>query len=339
MLGRLKMIFGAVLLLATMARAEVSSFSVLPSATDSAIKTFDAWHWIYLNREIVVEHKAGLAADRHELLLFIPGTGRGTNDGAGPSGFLKLAANLGYHAVFLKYPNDRAAADCREDGDASAFERFRMAIIQGGQAKYIGINGSAKIIAIERADSIENRLAKLLAYLKTNRPPEETWGELVEKDGGIKWESVAVSGLSQGGGHAALLGIKHRVARVLCFGAPKDYNIKLDAPAGWYDEKSATSKDRFFAFNHRQDPMGCTPEEQLKNLAALKLDAFGPVMDVDATMFPFEHSRMLTTGYPVVTITAEASEGGLTAHTSVVVTRNADHWKDVWTYMLTEKTQ
>src|ERR1700690_1204193 len=94
----MKMIFAATILFATLARADVDStqitsdtneniqaqiklehpnvisFSILPSATDPAIKNFDNPHWMYVNRDIVVEHKADLAQDRHELYLFIPGT-------------------------------------------------------------------------------------------------------------------------------------------------------------------------------------------------------------------------------------------------------------------------
>lgn len=191
----------------------------------------------------------------------------GTNNGSGPVGFCNLAANLGYHVVFLKYPNDTAAATIRKASDPNAFEEFRMALIQGGHTKYI---------SIERSESIENRLIKLLLFLKANRPKEENWAQFLNEDGTIKWEAIAVGGQSQGGGHAALIGIKHRVARVICTGAPKDYNKKLASPAAWYRKKSATPKGRFFAFNHHQDNYGCSPEHLLRNLKALKLDAFGP---------------------------------------------------------------
>jgi hypothetical protein len=329
----------ACIFLATLAGAEVTSFSVRASATDPAIKTFDQPHWMYVNRDIVVEHKDGQAQDRHQLLLLFPGTVKkgAIGDSQGPVGFCDLAANLGYHVVFLKYPNDIPAGQCRENSDPTAFERFRMAIIQGGRAEYRGIRGAAKSISIEPSESIENRFTKLLVYLRANRPKEENWGQFLNEDGTIKWEAIAVSGQSQGGGHAALIGIKHRVARVICTGSPKDYNKKLDAPAAWYREKSATSKGCFFAFNHRQDPMGCTPEQQLENLKALKLYAFGSPVDVDTEAFPYRHSRILTTGYPVVTITGgEESPGALAAHSSVITPKNGDHWKQVWTYLLSE---
>src|SRR5271166_5091306 len=96
--------------------------------------------------------------------------------------------------------------------------------------------------------SLGLRVFKLLLYLKTLRPREH-WEQFLNDDDSIKWETIAVAGQSQGGGHAALIGIKHQVARVLCFGSPKDYSKRLNAPAAWYGDESATPKDRFFAFN------------------------------------------------------------------------------------------
>ena len=133
-----------------------------------------------------------------------------------------------------------------------------------------------------------------------------------------------------------MIGIKHRVARVMCFGAPKDYSKRLNAAAAWYGEESATPKSLFFAFNHHQDPKGCTPEQLLSNLHALALDAFGPVAEVDSEAFPYHHARILYTSFPVVTVTGVESEGAKTAHGSAINSKNADRWKQVWTYMLTE---
>jgi len=327
----MKLIYAAALMLATLARAEVTSISITPSATDSAIKTFDNPHWLYVNRDIVVEHKAGLAQDRRELYLFIPGTHKkGDPRGSkGPSAFCDLAADLGYHVIVLAYPDETPASVCRNDSDRNAFEEFRMAIIQGGRSKHI---------TVERSESIENRLIKLLQRLEKTRP-RENWGQFLNEDGTIKWQSIAVGGQSQGGGHAALIAIKHRVARVICTGAPKDYNQLQDVPAAFYSNESATPKGRFFAFNHRQDYTGDTsPEQLLKNLEALGLDAFGPPADVDSEAFPYHRARILMTAYPVVTVTGSQSEGSLTAHFSMLSPKNASRWKKVWIYMLTERT-
>jgi len=320
----------ALLLIPASAFGEITSFPIKPSATDPAIKTFDDPHWLYVNRGIVVERKPELPKDRHQLLLWLTGTG---GKGQTAMGFSNLAADLGYHVVTLMFPDDVPATTCATDADPKAFENFRMAIIAGGKARS---HGGTKDFPIERAESIESRLIKLLEHLKTIRPAEH-WEQFLNDDGTIKWESITVAGQSQGGGHAALIGIRHKVARVIAFGAPKDYSKKLDAPAAWYAHESATPKNRFYAFNHHQDPKGCTPEQLLKNLKALGLDAFGAVAEVDTEAAPFHHSHVLYTGFPNVTIDGPESDGAKAAHTSGISTKNAERWKPVWTYLLTDE--
>ena len=311
------------------ARADVTAFPVLPSKTDFEIHTFDTPHWVYVDRDILVDHKQGLAQDRHELLLWLTGTG---GSGRTAEGFVNLAAELGYHVISLAYPDEIPASTCDGDPDPNAFERFRMAIIQGGNAK---MQGGRALFNVDPPESIENRLLKLLVRLQNLRPREQ-WGQFLDSNGGIKWDSIAVAGQSQGGGHAALIGIKVRVERVLCFGSPKDYSRRLNMPAAWYSEPSATPKDRFFAFNHVQDVKGCTPQELYLNLQTLLGPAFGTPARVDSEPYPYHHARVLYTAYPVVTITSVDGEGAKLAHGSAISTANAERWKQEWTYMLTE---
>ena len=125
--------------------------------------------------------------------------------------------------------------------------------------------------------------------------------------------------------------MKHRVRRVICTGAPKDYSHALGRPAAWYSEKVATPKSCFFSFNHMQDGMGgCTPQNQMENLHALGLDKLGAPADVDTEKPPYHHTRILTTNYPGGKLES------LTAHTSVIANKNAEVFKDVWEYMLSE---
>jgi hypothetical protein len=257
--------------------------------------------------------------------LWLTGTG-GPATGAARA-FCQLAANSGYHVISLMYPDEIPASICGNDRDPGAFESFRLAIIQGGKSPHL---------SVARPDSIENRLIKVLQLLRSRRPAEG-WGDFITEEGDIRWEALAVAGQSQGGGHAALIGIKHEVARVICTGAPKDYSHRLATPAAWYGLPSATPKNRFFVFNHQQDPKGCSPAELLKNLHALGLDSLGPPVDAAIEKPPFHHTRILTTSYPTVTVTDVNSDGAKAAHTSVIDTHNAERWRDAWLYMLTEK--
>jgi hypothetical protein len=306
----------------------VSYAPLRPSSTDPAITEHNDPHWVYIDHAITQQHDPRRPADRQELLLWIPGT-KPPNSRPTPSGkltqhashtFCLVAASLGYHVISLSYPNLLSASICNDDADPKAFENFRMTIIQGGKNPHITIN---------RWDSIENRLIRVLQTL-AQRLPQEGWDTYLNADHSIRWEKIAVAGQSQGGGHAALIGLHHKVARVLCFGAPKDFSIKLNAPAAWYGEESATPKELFFSFNHMQDRQGCTPEHQLDNLKALRLDQFGAQVYVDGAQPPFGNSHILMTNYPGEYVSSE------TAHATMINPKYKTMFGNVWIYMLTK---
>lgn len=303
-----------------------------PSALNpEADPKFDEPHWVYVQRDIVVQHDPKLPADRHELLLFIPGTQPPGLKEPEPGkvriyashGFCLMAASLGYHVISLSYPNSISASSCNKEPDPEAFEKFRLSIIQGGTAPHISVG---------RIDSIENRLIELLALL-AKRFPQEDWGAYRNADGSPKWEKIALAGQSQGGGHAALIGIHHKVPRVICFGAPKDYSQALQKPAAWYLKPGATPKSAYFAFNHDQDRQGCTPPQQIANLRELKLDQFGPPTSVDTTPAPYGGSHILMTNYPGTKVDSQ------TAHGTMLSLKNKERFGEVWRYMLTAQTR
>ncbi len=323
------------------AQSGLVELQILPSRTDPAIRTFDQPHVIRLNRDIVIERKPGLPAPRGQLLLFLPGTvppdaaaSATMKDSAAPKkapggqggavAFCELAANLGYHVIFLRYPNDKSASAAARDADIAEFERFRMAIIAGGTSRHINI---------ARTESIEHRLIKLLDELQRLRPREE-WKQFLTAAGGINWRAIAVAGQSQGGGHAALIATKHEVARVVATGAVKDYSLRHSRPAAWLDGESATPPSRIFTFNHVQDRQAASLEQQRANNRALRLDTIAPEANVDTATPPYNHSRMLFTDFP----------GGKTlasrdAHTTVISSANARAFEPVWRYMLTEEVR
>lgn len=298
-------------------KAAMEGIAILPSRTDPEIKTFDFPHHVFVDRDIMVRQVKNKPAPRNELLLWMTGTG-GRSRGAGE--FCQLAISQGYHVINLTYPTDIPATICKRDEDPRSFEEFRLAIIQGGRHKHI---------TVSRTDSIENRVTKLLQFLAKSRA-REGWGQFIAEEGRVKWEKLVPAGQSQGGGHAFLMAMKHKVARVIATGAPKDWDPKRNASAAWLLGESATPKDRFFTFNHQQDYQGCTPEQQWQTLKDFGLAKFAPVVSVDEKKPPYDHSRCLTTNHPGGKL--ESSP----AHTSVIANQNAALFKPVWLYMLTE---
>ncbi|MBO2011651.1 BPSS1187 family protein [Hymenobacter negativus] len=301
--------------------AQTLRTAVVPSATDPSIDAFDSEHTLYRNPAV---------ASRHELLIFLPGTSGKTR---GTSLFCTTAANLGYHVICLMYPDEVSASICRNSPDSTAFDTFRRTIIEGGTSTFI---------TVSCANSIDNRLLKLLFYLRATRPAED-WGQFLQTTpkqpaGGASeepaWERLALAGQSQGGGHAALLASRHRVARVLLFSSPKDWSRYYNRPAAWY-AASQTPADRYYAFVHEQDQQGCTYTQQLKILNTLHL---GNPQSVDNAAPPYQHAHALSTNYPGTLVTSQV------AHTSEVgdgqTPKKADGtplFQLVWQYMLTAK--
>lgn len=219
-----RLLLVCIVLLPCPATAKTQYKNVLPAAADAAVVAFNTPHRVSYDPA---------AAPRNQLLLFLPGTG-GRNIGA-PRPFSQTAAELGYHVVELSYPNAVSATVCWRDSTPDCFENFRREIIEG--------RDTSPLIAVSRSDSIELRLEKLLQALAV-KEPKAGWGQFLDAAGNVHWSKVALAGQSQGGGHAALIAREHTVARVLLFGAPKDYDQKRHKPAAWY-RTGRTPTERF----------------------------------------------------------------------------------------------
>ena len=292
------------------ANGAIEVHDVRPSDTDSAIQRFNLPHRIFLD---------GSAAARGQLLVFLPGTGATTAD---QDAFGRTAASIGYHVVYLMYPNDVPAAVCQDDEDENTFERFRHEIIAGGDRD--------PRVNVDRADSIENRVVQLVRWLASNRATEG-WRQFLTGDS-LDWRRVVLAGHSQGGGHAQLLSKYHAVARVLVFGSPKDYNRRHGRPAAWYGG-GATPAGRMFAFVHEQDTQAISYQEQLENLQASGLTT---IADTDKLAPPYRDAHVLTTNQ------GGASTNSGLAHLGLIfdftLPRGSDgrpHYQPVWMYMLT----
>lgn len=287
------------------------AYGIRPQATDSAIQQFNHEHRVFLDNA---------AAPRGQLLVFLPGTGATTDD---QEAFGRIAAGLGYHVAYLMYPNDVAAAVCQDDEDAGTFEKFRREIISGSDLD--------PRVAVDRANSIENRLEKLIRWLAANRAGEG-WGQYLA-DGGLIWSKFVLAGHSQGGGHAQLLAKDHAVARLVVMGSPKDYNPRHGGPAPWYGG-GATSPGRMYAFVHEQDTQAVSYAQQLENLEASGLAS---IADTDAVAPPYDHAHILTTNQPGQEINSALAHLGLIFDFTLPRDPGGRPlYEPVWTYMLTE---
>ena len=247
---------------------------VSPALTDPAIAT-------YLDDHVAINPDPAVAS-KHGLFLYLVGTG---GKPVNQQLILRTGASRGYHAIGLMYPNTPSVGSlCGNSADVDAFWNTRGEIITGQDL--------SSLVTIPAAECIEHRLVALLGYLSTSYPAEG-WGEFLSGSQ-PDWTRITVGGHSQGGGHAAVIGKLHAVARVVCLSSPADWRNIPDAPATWYGKPGATPVDRVFGFSHLQDEL--VPWSQLTLIwTALGLDAFGGSVSVDGAAAPYSDSHRLTT--------------------------------------------
>jgi para-nitrobenzyl esterase len=294
------------------------SYFILPKDTDSEITTNLEPHYVALNKSVPA---------RNQLFLFFPGTGGKPHM---YQQIINTAADLGFHAIALNYPNDRAVNGPTLCGgtntDLDCYAKVRLEIKDG--------TDRTPLVTITRANSIENRLIKLLLYLHA-RFPNDGWGQYLEDDLSIRWSSIVVSGHSQGGGHAGIIGRYHLVARVVMFAA-MDYNARAGRPANWIalpsSTPNATPPERFYGFSHQRDQGVNFAILSTQIWPAYGMDAFGPVVNVDDTAPPYHNSHMLTSNLEAPT---------RNCHNCIVVDQyltllpdGTPVYKPVWEYLL-----
>ena len=155
-------------------RAALTTRVIAPVVTDPAITNGNPLfrHWVYLD---INRPPAG------KLFVFLPGTG-------GPPNayrlILETAAQAGCHAVGLAYVNEQEVnAELCLGQPATCAGEVRLENVTGAD--------TSPLLDVNRANSIENRLIKLLEYLH-RQFPAEGWGAFLT-GGQPRWELVAVS--------------------------------------------------------------------------------------------------------------------------------------------------
>jgi hypothetical protein len=234
-------LFGlASFVLAANAGADEPTRGVDANVNDAGISTARGQNLVWL---------PGPARPVGKLLVFLPSGGASNL----PTEFKWVGtegARLGYHTIVLAYRNEvgiNAAPPlgCGNNVEASGAPPncaidARMELLDG--------RGESSVVDVNRANSIENRLSKVLEHLVATYP-EEGWSRFLDTSGAEpapKWSETAIAGQSLGSGQAFLIGQLQSVHRVAAF-------------AGWTDAKhgwvtlGATSADRYFTLIHQRD--------------------------------------------------------------------------------------
>lgn len=229
-------------------------------------------------------------AARGRLLVFIPGTqGRPTQY----TSILRAGTSRGFHAVGVNYPNQTAMGSlCQFSLDPDCYWSARNAVVFGGGTP---VGGQSPVTP---ADSIVNRLNRLLAWLHANQP-SEGWGQFLLGDGTVDWRKVVLAGHSQGGGHVGVLAKTVEVGRAVYFSSPEDWNELTDQPARWTSTRpNVTPASVQFGFAADRDTLvpNAHAFAHWDDLALLR-PLSGPVM-TDGADPTFSSSRQLRTALP-----------------------------------------
>jgi predicted esterase len=211
--------------------AERVDYVVAPNDTDADIRRHIEPHHIVFDRP---------AAPNATLLVFLPGTGAHPAD---TLRFLGAAADAGYRAVGLEYNAAPGGVVLCASNPTPCSDNVHIKRAYGTDV--------TSVIDDLPAESILNRLAKLLAFLDA-RHPGEGWGSYLAADG-PDWSRIAVSGFAQGAGLAAYIAKGHAVARVVLFSGPAENYAPSKQLAPWFSSPSATPADRWYGTYHQQE--------------------------------------------------------------------------------------
>lgn len=303
--------------------------TVRPTDTDPALHPdFNAPHYVVLATNVPPLGK---------LLLHLPGTG---SNPAGATNWLRTAAALGYHAIGLKYQNDPSMATvCTVNINLNCFDDITDETVTGQQ--YADELTSVPK-QVTRADSIENRVQKLLAGLVASAPASENWSQFLDGTGAVQWSKIAVSGHSQGGSCALFIAKTRTVDRAVLFATVDWIRFPTNSQPAWFRSPSVTPPERLYGFTHRNDSVEDGFWQQPPIWDDLQITPFGLVTLVESNAPPYLGSHTLTS---LLAPGAFNDDGSPQFHVSVIRDEAAPRtatgtiaWLPAWSYMLTNDT-
>jgi len=282
---------------------------------------------------VAINPSATVAA-KGRLIVFLPGT-QGRPDQY--SSILRAGATRGFHAIGLNYANQTAMGTyCQNSADRECYWNARNVVVFGDGTPVTGQS------PVTKADSVVNRLEKLLAWMHTTYPVEG-WGQFLLANSTVDWSKVVVAGHSQGGGHAGVLAKTVALSRAVYLSSPADWYDTTNTAAGWTRTRpNVTPANQQFGFGSDDDVL-------VPNAYAfthwdgfgMPRPATGPVR-VETGAPPYAESRQLRTALAPNPASSNLSNAlryhGLTAvDVSTPVDANGRPLFDVngvWAYLL-----
>jgi len=300
--------------------ASVSNEAVLTWQYAIAPKTTDPNITTALNSHYVTVQTGGV--HKNILYVFLPGTYRTPG---GCKATPNKAASMGFHAIGLMYDNLVAGNPlCSATGDITCHRRARHEVIDGVD-RHPQVN-------VNQANSLVNRLYKLLVYLNNTYPTQE-WGQYIQ-NGAPKWEKIIIGGHSQGGAVAGVLGKFYPVKKVIAF-SMIDFLNNGQIP-DW--ETLPANKEKYYGLINPADELVPYDKVQL-GWNALGMNAYGPITNVGTTAYPYNKSHRLISTVTLTSTTdsdpyhnSTGVDGSIPKNTSGVYI-----YDKVWEYLLLDE--
>jgi hypothetical protein len=240
-------------------------------------------------------------------------------------GLFERVASYGLHGIQVSYAKSWFGKLTKEQlNDGQSIGRIRLEAATG--------EDHSPIVAIAPPDSMSERAVQFVKWLAKENPPGK-WEQFLTADGSsLRWEKVILSGISHGSTTAARFAIHQRVDRVVMFSGPRDNT------ENWQGLPSATPANRFYGFTHVLDG-GWVADHYCRSWRLLKMNDYGPIVNVDEASPPYGNSRRLIS-------TADVKNDGNRAHTMVVPGGSASKTAQgeflheaVWRYLFTHSAE
>lgn len=244
-------------------------YYIAPKTTDANITTHLSNHYASVQSGAVL---------RNVLYVWLPGSYRNPTNSKATT---QNAASIGFHSIGLMYPNTAMGnSTCRGTGDITCHSRFRREVIDG-----IDRHPS---VSVNAANSVLNRLTKLLVYLHKTYPTQG-WGQYL-LNGKPNWSKIILSGHSQGEATAGVMGKYYAVKKVIMI-SMMDYLTNGKIP-DWVANQ--TNKEKYYALLNTKDEL--VPYASfIAGWKAMGVSAYGNSIDVDYTSPPYGNTHSLIT--------------------------------------------
>jgi hypothetical protein len=250
--------------------AGTTTWAVLPQATDGCITQRLDSHFV---------NRATDVTPAGRLFVFLPGTGAVAQN---YRSIVFESARAGYHAIGLSYPNTQAVGTACLGQPTACYGEVRTEVLTG--------DATSLLVTVDRANSIENRLVKLIRYMRS-ADAAGNWGQFLTGDTAVVWAKVSIAGHSQGGGHALFIAKRYAVWRATAYASAGDL-LPGGGAAPWVALPFATASSALFGFISTADEL-VSPTEALATWSALGMA--GAAVDVDTVPPPFGAAQRFVT--------------------------------------------